>query len=160
MKITTLSFLLVFELLISFGISEVTFAQTKSTTIPVIISAPKWSSLTPDQKEILASLEEDWSSLSTEQKFKWTQVATKFEKYPPAYQERLKSRMLAWAKLSTNERRIARDNYLKSLNIPNEKKAEAWEAYQQLTPEEKKKLAEEAGSKKSSLIIAPSLKSK
>ncbi len=123
---------------------------------------PSWSSLTSSQKETLATLQEDWSALSVEQRTKWVQLANRFEKLPEADRDRLKSRMSDWAKLSTNDRRVARANFIKSLDIPNDKKSEAWEAYQQLTPEEKKQLADEATeknkSKKPSLVNSPTLK--
>lgn len=92
-------------------------------------------------------------------KQKWVQVAKRYEKLPTIEQERLRSRMGEWSKLSKSERRVARENYLKSINVAPEKKAEAWQAYQQLSPEEKKKLADEASRKKPSLVNSPSLKS-
>ena len=128
----------------------------------VLSSGQSWSALNKVQKETLATLEEDWGSLSTEQKTKWVQLANKYEKLPQADRDRLKSIMSDWAKLSINDRRVARANFIKSLEIPNDKKSEAWEAYQQLTPEEKKQLADEAAeknkSKKPSLVNSPSLK--
>lgn len=134
--------------------------ESTSNTIVTASKASAWSQLSGNQQKILNPLEADWDLLSADRKQKWLQVATRFEKLPATEQERLQSRMKEWAKLSANERRIARDNYLQSLNISSEKKAEAWQAYQQLSAEEKKKLAEEAVSKKPSLVNSPSLKSK
>ena len=54
----------------------------------------------------------------------------------------------SWANLSQRDRRIARENYLSSLKFPAEKKSEAWQAYQQLTDEQKQKLAAAENSKK------------
>jgi hypothetical protein len=137
-------------------VSSFSFAQG------VMPSNPSWSSLTNSQKETLATLQEDWGTLSVEQRTKWVQLANRYEKLPETDRERLKSRMSDWAKLSTNDRRVARANFIKSLDIPNDKKSEAWEAYQQLTPEEKKQLADEAAeknkSKKPSLVNSPTLK--
>ena len=128
----------------------------------VIPNNPSWPSLSVSQKETLATLQEDWNTLSAEQRTKWVQLANRYEKLPEAERERLKSRMSDWAKLSTNDRRVARANFIKSLDIPNDKKSEAWEAYQQLTPEEKKQLADEVAeknkSKKPSLVNSPTLK--
>jgi hypothetical protein len=72
-------------------------------------------------------------------------------------QERLQSRMASWSNLSQKDRRLARDNYLSSLKFPAEKKAEAWTAYQKLSDEEKKKLAESQAKKKPTAISAPTL---
>lgn len=135
--------------------------QAQSTTNPIatiVVKAPNWSELTDNDKAILAPLESDWESLSTDMKQKWVQVAKKYDKLPATEQERLRSRMAEWSKLSPNERRIARENYLKNMKVAPEKKAEAWQAYQQLSPEEKKKLADEAAHKKPSLVNSPSLK--
>lgn len=134
-------------------------AQTPSNPISTISSkALKWSELPENNKTILAPLESDWESLSTDMKQKWVQVAKKYEKLPATEQERLRSRMSEWSKLSPNERRIARENYLTNMKVAPEKKAEAWQAYQQLSTEEKKKLADEASRKKPSLVNSPSLK--
>ena len=149
-------FLICAILTLVFTGSSFSFAQG------VIPNNPSWSSLSISQKETLATLQEDWNTLSGEQRTKWVQLANRYEKLPEAERERLKSRMSDWAKLSTNDRRVARANFIKSLDIPNDKKSEAWEAYQQLTPEEKKQLADEAAeknkSKKSSLVNSPTLK--
>ena len=69
----------------------------------VLSSGQSWSALNKVQKETLATLEEDWGSLSTEQKTKWVQLANKYEKLPQADRDRLKSRMSDWAKLSIND---------------------------------------------------------
>ena len=141
---------------IFFGSSNFSFAQS------VLSNGPSWSSLSTSQKETLSTLEEDWSTLSPEQKVKWIQLSNKYDTLPDVERERLKSRMADWAKLSTKDRRIARSNFIKSLDIPNEKKSEAWEAYQQLSLEEKKQLADDAAEKnkirKPSLVNSPSLK--
>jgi hypothetical protein len=128
----------------------------------VLSNGPSWSSLTKAQKETLATLEEDWSTLSIEQRNKWVHLSNRYEKLPTDDRELLKSRMSDWAKLSPSDRRVARANFINSLNIPNDKKAEAWEAYRQLSPEERKQLTEEAAeknkTKKPSLVNSPTLK--
>ena len=89
---------------------------------------------------------------------KWIQVANLYPKMKRADQERLQSRMNEWAKLSQKDRRIARDNYLSSLRFPAEQKASAWQAYQQLSPEDKKKLAaKEDNKKKPTAASSPTL---
>jgi len=149
--------------------ASVSPATTTPTPATPVQSAPvnstfsknlSWDQLTGNEQKILSPLENDWDLLSQDRKQKWRQVATRYEKMSATDQERLQSRMREWAKLSPTERRIARDNYLNSLNIPAEKKAEAWQAYQQLSAEERKKLAQEATQKKPSLVNSPSLKSK
>jgi hypothetical protein len=126
-----------------------------------IAKASNWPDLSTVQKEILSSLEDDWPNLTVDQRVKWIQLANRYDNLTNTEKERLKSRMADWSKLPINEKRIARANYLNTLAISNDQKLEAWEAYQQLSAEEKKELAEHALSKKQkkpSLVNSPSLK--
>jgi hypothetical protein len=144
-------------------------AQTplKAQSLPLIggsslAKASNWSDLSTVQKDVLSSLEEDWPNLTVEQRVKWIQLANRFDNLTEAEKERLRARMADWSKLPSNEKRIARANFLKAQSISNDQKLEAWEAYQQLSAEEKKELAEHALSKKQkkpSLVNSPSLKS-
>ncbi len=135
--------------LLAIGTPNTAVAQSKT---PAPATIPKhsgnWDDLSVVQQKILAPLEEDWSYLSKERRQKWIQVANLYPKMKRVDQERLQSRMNEWAKLSQKDRRIARDNYLSSLRFPAEEKASAWQAYQQLSPEDKKKLAAKEDSKK------------
>ena len=155
------AFLFIFSLLAINPASEVA-AQTKQ---PAVASTPKhsgnWDDLSVVQQKILAPLEEDWSYLSKERRQKWIQVANLYPKMKRADQERLQSRMNEWAKLSQKDRRIARDNYLSSLRFPAEEKASAWQAYQQLSAEDKKKLAaKEDNKKKPTAASSPTLQNR
>ena len=155
------AFLLVFSLL-AIGPVNQAVAQTKQ---PAPASVPKhsgnWDDLSAVQQKILAPLEEDWSYLSKERRQKWIQVANLYPKMKRVDQERLQSRMNEWSKLSQKDRRIARDNYLSSLRFPAEEKASAWQAYQQLSPEDKKKLAaKEDNKKKPTAASAPTLQNR
>lgn len=146
-----------------FAFLSLTLSQTPLCDAQGVLSnGPSWSSLTKTQKNTLATLEEDWNTLSIEQRNKWVHLSNRYEKLPADDRELLKSRMSDWAKLSPSDRRIARANFINSLNIPNDKKAEAWEAYRQLSPEERKQLTEEAAeknkTKKPSLVNSPTLK--
>jgi hypothetical protein len=155
------AFLLALSLLAIGPINQAA-AQTKQ---PTAASAPKhsgnWDDLNTVQQKILAPLEEDWSYLSKERRQKWIQVANLYPKMKRADQERLQSRMNEWSKLSQKDRRIARDNYLSSLRFPAEEKASAWQVYQQLSPEDKKKLAaKEDNKKKPTAASSPTLQNR
>ena len=128
-------------------------------TYPVVANAQNWSALTEDQRLVLAPLEEDWSGLKTERQKKWVDVANRYPSMSDTEKSTLQSRMSEWANLSTNERQRARDNYLRILNISPEKKAAAWESYQQLSAEDKKLLAQKrAQTSKPSAVTSPTLK--
>jgi hypothetical protein len=139
-------------------------AQTGATTPNKASSIPEkkpdgtWESLSPRQQMILTPLENDWDFMKPEIRKQWIQIANLYPKMSDADQQRLQSRMNSWSKLSQKDRRIARENYLSSLKFPSEKKAEAWYAYQQLSDEQKKKLANaEVKKKKPSAMNAPTL---
>lgn len=120
-----------------------------------------WQNLSPLQQAVLASLEADWNSFTNASKIKWLKVANRYPTMSSAEQERLQSRMAAWAKLPQKDRRLARDNYLSSLQFPPEQKAAAWEAYQQLSEEEKQKLAQQEQSrKKTGAVTSPAIQTR
>jgi hypothetical protein len=153
--------LLAFSLLAIGPVNEVA-AQTKQPAASIVPKhSGNWDDLSAVQQKILAPLEEDWSYLSKERRQKWIQVANLYPKMKRADQERLQSRMNEWSKLSQKDRRIARDNYLSSLRFPAEEKASAWQAYQQLSPEDKKKLAaKEDNKKKPTAASSPTLQNR
>ena len=132
-------------------------AHGKAAAIPEKKPDGTWENLKPSQQQILAPLESDWDYMLPDSRKKWTQVANIYPKMSAQDQQRLQSRMTGWSKLSQKERRIARENYLSSLKFPAEKKAEAWTAYQKLSDEQKRKLAETQAKKKPSAINAPTL---
>jgi hypothetical protein len=126
---------------------------------PVVANAQDWSALNEDQRLVLAPLEEDWSSLTAARQKKWVEVANRYPSMTDNDKNTLQSRMSEWASLSTKQRQRARDNYLRILNISPEKKAAAWESYQQLSDEDKKLLAQKrAQTSKPSAVTSPTLK--
>ena len=129
----------------------------KAAAIPEKKPDGTWEGLKPAQQQILAPLESDWDYMLPDSRKKWIQVANIYPKMSAQDQERLQSRMTSWSNLSQKERRIARENYLASLKFPAEKKAEAWSAYQKLSDEQKKKLAESENKKKPTAANAPTL---
>lgn len=148
---------------ISFGISNAQTASGSAGTQSKVVAAPEkkpdgtWEGLKPTQQKILAPLESDWDYMSPDSRKKWIQVSNIYPKMSAQDQERLQSRMTSWSNLSQKDRRLARDNYLSSLKFPAEKKAEAWNAYQKLSDDQKKKLAESEVKKKPTAANAPTL---
>jgi hypothetical protein len=129
----------------------------KAAAIPEKKPDGTWEGLKPVQQQILAPLESDWDYMLPDSRKKWIQVANIYPKMSTQDRERLQSRMTSWSNLSQKDRRIARENYLTSLKFPAEKKAEAWYAYQKLSDEQKKKLAESEAKKKPTAANAPTL---
>lgn len=104
-------------------------------------AASGWHQLQPGQRQALAPLAERWDGLSDLQKRKWLALSRNFAGMSPAEQATLHSRMTEWAALSAKQRSVARLNYAKTQKLPPDEKRAKWEAYQALSPEERRKLA-------------------
>lgn len=102
---------------------------------------PAWAELSPVNQRILAPLQPLWDTLPELNRHKWLRIAERYPKFSPAEQARLQARMTEWVKMTPQQRRLARENYQITRSLPAEKKAEAWDKYQQLPEEQKKKLA-------------------
>lgn len=72
---------------------------------------PDWAELTSGQQSVLAPLKDTWSELDTTRRTKWAKIANAYPKMKPEQQQRLQAQMLEWAKLTPEQRRIARENY-------------------------------------------------
>jgi hypothetical protein len=106
---------------------------------------PDWKGLTPLQQAALKPLGANWATLSQGQKNKWLEISRNFASLPPAEQATMHNRMASWATLSPQQRAQARLNFSEHKALtdgltPEQRKAQ-WQAYQLLSPEEKKKLA-------------------
>ncbi|PZX27800.1 putative lipoprotein [Cupriavidus phytorum] len=106
-----------------------------------VSAKPAWADLSPVNQRILAPLQPLWDSLPELNRHKWLRIAARYPKYSPAEQARLQARMAEWVRMTPQQRRLARENYQITRSLPTEKKAEAWDKYQQLPEEQKKKLA-------------------
>lgn len=108
------------------------------------VTSPLWRELSSSQQQALAPLSAHWDTLNEAQKRKWIALSANFPKMSGEEQAKLHSRMSEWVSLSPQQRTIARLNYGAAQKLsPDDKKAK-WEAYQALSPEEKKKLAAKA----------------
>jgi hypothetical protein len=100
---------------------------------------PAWIELSPEQRQILAPLQEDWENFERERRLKWIGIAKRYPKMKPEEQARVQRRMQAWAKLTPEQRRQARESY-KNLARDKDKHGnlrEQWAEYQALPPEER-----------------------
>ena len=109
-----------------------------------VAAGPTWRELSAGQQQALAPLAAQWATLNEAQKRKWIALSANFPRMSGEEQAKLHSRMTEWVSLSPQQRTIARLNYGRANTLsPADKKAK-WEAYQALSPEEKKKLAAKA----------------
>ncbi len=111
-------------------------------------SKPSWAELTPQQQQSLAPLATTWRVLGEAHKRKWLAVSANYPTMPPAEQGLLHSRMTEWAALSPQQRTLARLNFAEAQKVAPQDKRAKWEAYQALSPEEKRKLAAGAAATK------------
>lgn len=103
-----------------------------------------WETLTPDQQRALAPLQRDWSSLDASRQSKWLEVAARFPRMSAEDQRRLQERMTQWTRLTPAERERARLQYQETRQLPADEKRARWEAYQALSEEQRKALAQRA----------------
>ncbi|SCB25620.1 DUF3106 domain-containing protein [Cupriavidus alkaliphilus] len=122
------------------GASAADGAPASQAAQPVS-AKPAWADLSPVNQRILAPLQPLWDTLPELNRHKWLRIAARYPKYSPAEQARLQARMAEWVRMTPQQRRLARENYQITRSLPTEKKAEAWDKYQQLPEEQKKKLA-------------------
>ena len=95
---------------------------------------PDWAELKPSQQAVLAQLKEDWQELDTLRRTKWVKIANAYPKMKPEQQQRLQAQMSEWAKLTSEQRRAAREKYLAIKKLPAAKRGDIktqWQQYQQ-----------------------------
>lgn len=106
-----------------------------------VAAGPGWETLNTRQKLALYPLAERWALISEVQKRRWLALAVNFPELPEEEQAKLHSRMNEWVALTPQQRVRARLNFGETKALaPDDKKAK-WEAYQALSPEEKRRLA-------------------
>lgn len=105
---------------------------------------PSWRSLDAQQRAVLQPLERDWSGIDASRKQKWLEIAARYPKMPPGERQRVSERMHAWANMTPAERGQARLNYQEARQVKPQDRQARWEAYQALSPEEKRRLATRA----------------
>lgn len=103
-----------------------------------------WASLNAEQHTALAPLAGPWEGLSEGQRRKWLAIASTYRHLKQPEQDKLHGRMAEWAALSPKDREVARLNFAQSKAIPKSDRTANWEAYQALSPGERKKLADVA----------------
>jgi hypothetical protein len=122
---------------------------------PKSADKPLWSQLTPIQKTALEPLHGEWDPMEGVRKQKWLEFTKSFATMTPDEQQRVHERMREWVKLTPEQRKLARQNFIQSKTIaPNEKSA-TWETYKQLPDAQKQKLAEQATHKPLANVPAP-----
>ncbi|WP_427912430.1 DUF3106 domain-containing protein [Ramlibacter sp. MMS24-I3-19] len=118
-------------------------AQAKPPQPPAsrVQGKPLWAELTPDQQHALRPLAPSWNGMSEGHKRKWLAMSQNFRSLSPDEQAKLQTRMTEWSALSPQQRTQARLNFAEAKRLTADERKAKWEAYQALSPEEKRKLA-------------------
>ena len=130
-------------------------STSASSTGAAVMPSATWSALSEVQKLALAPLSGTWSSLNEGQRRKWTAIAQNYPNLSPVDQQKLHSRMVEWAALTPKDRALARLNFAQTKSVAKPDRAANWEAYQALTPDEKKNLASSAAAAPAGAALAP-----
>ncbi len=118
------------------------------------LSGPAWKDLKPAQQLSLKPLAANWSTMAEAEKRKWIAVAANYSKLTPSEQAKMHSHMTEWSSLSQQQRSQARLNFARSKPLTPTQKTETWQAYQALSPEQKKALVSTAPAKPKGGAIA------
>lgn len=105
------------------------------------VGGPTWASLTPQQKQALAPLERDWSTIDAPRKIKWLEVVARFPAMPPEERSRIQQRMAEWAHMTPAERGRARLVFQEAKQLSPEERQARWQAYQALPDDQRRALA-------------------
>ncbi|CAB3720673.1 DUF3106 domain-containing protein [Paraburkholderia rhynchosiae] len=124
-------------------------------SLPGSKSPLAWTRLSAAEHVALAPFEAQWDSFSEERKRKWLKIASRYSKLSPEAQKRLHDRMTEWVRMTPDQRRVARENYQVSKQLPRETRQNAWKAYQELPEELKERLAASERKRRPSVVSAP-----
>lgn len=130
-------------------------SKSAATVKPAPFARPLWTELGPAQQQALAPLAADWDKLDGARKKKWLELTKRYSSLGPEQQARIQERMREWLKLTPEQRRVARESYSRTKKLEPDQKTAQWEEYQQLSDDQKKKLAEEAVARKRVTNLPP-----
>jgi len=98
---------------------------------------PRWNSLSPAQQTLLEPFKDSWTTLPDAEQRAWAELALRFPRLPADQQERAQKRIQEWAALSPAQRQMARSNYRLAKVLPPEARVQQYEAYRELSPEQR-----------------------
>jgi len=108
---------------------------TRRSLVP--LAQPLWTDLDSSQQQVLAPFAAQWNALPLSEKRAWAELASRFPKMPAEEKSRVERRIVQWAALTPEQRRLARANYRLAQAAPKEDRLAEWENYQTLTPEQR-----------------------
>ena len=117
-------------------------------------SGPSWRSLTPGQQAALAPLKPEWGTIDAARKEKWLDVANRMPSMGATERSRIQQRMSEWVRLSPAERGRVRIQFQEARKVAPGGREQQWQAYQALTEDERRELAEKAAASRRPPAVA------
>jgi hypothetical protein len=111
----------------------------------VALLEPLWIDLTEAQQQALAAFAPEWNTWPTAEKKSWVALADKLPAMSRERREKAQRRILEWANLSPEQRRLARANYRLAKERSAKERVEEWRNYQSMT-QEQREILRRAGS--------------
>jgi hypothetical protein len=116
-----------------------TTAPPQRASLSAILE-PLWVDLTQAQQIALAPFAPEWNTWPTAEKKSWVALADKLPAMSPESRAKAQRRILEWANLSPEQRRLARANYRLAKERPARQRVEEWQSYQSMTQEQREVL--------------------
>jgi hypothetical protein len=117
---------------------EAAAAAARASLLP--LAKPLWSDLKAAQQVTLAPFAEGWNALPLEEKRAWVALANNYPKLTAAQQAKASERIHEWARLTPEQRKLARQNYRLAKTLPRDEREAQLAQYKTLTDEQKKVL--------------------
>ena len=122
---------------------------------PQLFHKPLWKDLSSAQQLALQPLKDEWDVMEGTRKRKWLEMSRRFASMSPAEQERVHERMRQWVRLTPEQRTLARENFTRTRKLAPGEKTATWESYKQLTPDQKRRLAQSGARKNPATARTP-----
>jgi len=106
---------------------------------------PLWVDLTQAQQAALAPFAPEWNTWPMADKKSWIALANKLPSMSADSRAKAQRRIMEWANLSPEQRRVARANYRLAKERPAPQRVEEWQSYQSMT-QEQREILRRAGS--------------
>lgn len=106
----------------------------------VALLEPLWIDLTDAQQKALAPFAPEWNTWPTAEKKSWVALADKLPAMSDERREKAQRRIMEWANLSPEQRRVARANYRLAKERSPKQRVEEWQNYQSMTQEQREVL--------------------
>lgn len=109
-------------------------SRPRASLLP--LARPLWSELSPAQQQLLRELEPVWNGLPATKKRSWLTIANRIPQMDAADREKAEARIREWARLTPEQRQLARNNFRLAKSLPKTERVATWEQYQQMSPEQ------------------------